>query len=62
VTDIYDAGHIEKLYDEMAGTCETVNYITSSGFSKRWCRQFAHTASVNLLTSHTWMPDNSIRA
>jgi ubiquinone/menaquinone biosynthesis methyltransferase len=46
VPDIYDSGYVEKLFDEMAGTYEAVNYITSFGFSKRWRRQFAQKASL----------------
>jgi demethylmenaquinone methyltransferase/2-methoxy-6-polyprenyl-1,4-benzoquinol methylase len=38
-TDIYDAGFVRTLFDEMAGSYERVNLITSFGFSARWRRQ-----------------------
>lgn len=40
MSTLYDADQIERLFDEMAGTYEMVNYISSFGFSLRWRRQF----------------------
>jgi ubiquinone/menaquinone biosynthesis methyltransferase len=44
--DIYDAGFVERLFDEMAETYERVNYLSSFGFSKRWRGQFVSEASI----------------
>jgi ubiquinone/menaquinone biosynthesis methyltransferase len=44
--DIYDAGFIERLFDEMSGTYERVNYLSSFGFSRRWRKQFVCEASI----------------
>lgn len=38
-SDIYDSDYIEALFDEMSGSYERVNYITSFGFSARWRKQ-----------------------
>jgi demethylmenaquinone methyltransferase/2-methoxy-6-polyprenyl-1,4-benzoquinol methylase len=38
--NIHDLAFVEGLFDEMAGTYERVNFITSFGFSRRWRRQF----------------------
>lgn len=37
---IYDSDYVENLFDEMAGTYERVNYLSSFGFSHRWRKQF----------------------
>lgn len=37
--DIYDSAYIEALFDEMSGSYERMNYITSFGFSSRWRNQ-----------------------
>lgn len=37
--DIYATEYVEALFDEMAGSYERVNYVTSFGFSLRWRRQ-----------------------
>jgi ubiquinone/menaquinone biosynthesis methyltransferase len=42
---IYDPRYIETLFDEMAGTYEKTNYVSSFGFSQRWraqCVRGAH--------------------
>ena len=44
--DIYDAGFVERLFDEMSGTYERVNYLSSFGFSRRWREQFVGEASI----------------
>lgn len=46
MTDIYDVQYVESLFDEMSGSYEKVNYLTSFGFSKRWRRQFVEKAAV----------------
>jgi len=38
-SDIYDPGFVRTLFDEMAGSYDRVNLITSFGFSARWRRQ-----------------------
>jgi ubiquinone/menaquinone biosynthesis methyltransferase len=38
-TDIHDPDFVRRLFDEMAGSYERVNLITSFGFSRRWRRQ-----------------------
>jgi ubiquinone/menaquinone biosynthesis methyltransferase len=38
--DIYNPEFVRNLFNEMAGTYDRVNYITSFGFSLRWRRQF----------------------
>lgn len=35
---LYDPGYLRALFDEMAGSYERVNFITSFGFSERWRR------------------------
>jgi demethylmenaquinone methyltransferase/2-methoxy-6-polyprenyl-1,4-benzoquinol methylase len=44
--DIHDLAFVEGLFDEMAGTYERVNFITSFGFSKRWRRQFVQKVAL----------------
>lgn len=46
MSDIYDIAYVEKLFDEMAGSYEKVNYVTSFGFSKRWRSQFVKKAVI----------------
>lgn len=46
MTDVYDSQFVEKLFDEMAGTYEAVNYLSSFGFSKRWREQFVKLANL----------------
>ena len=46
VTDIYDPGFVESLFDEMASTYDAVNYVASIGFSKRWRRQVVSKAMI----------------
>jgi ubiquinone/menaquinone biosynthesis methyltransferase len=36
---LYDPDCVEQLFDEMAGTYEAVNYLSSFGFSRRWRHQ-----------------------
>jgi len=45
-TDIYEPHFVERLFDDMAGTYETVNYLASFGFCDRWRRQFVEKASI----------------
>ncbi len=45
-SDIYQAGFVKQLFDEMAGSYERVNYITSFGFSSRWRRQFVANCGI----------------
>jgi demethylmenaquinone methyltransferase/2-methoxy-6-polyprenyl-1,4-benzoquinol methylase len=47
MADIYNTGYVEKLFDEMSGSYEKVNYVTSFGFSKRWRKWFVKNASIN---------------
>src|SRR5207249_9777813 len=35
-----------RLFDEMAGSYELVNFISSFGFSRRWRRQFVEKAGL----------------
>lgn len=44
--EIYHSDFVETLFDEMSGTYERVNYLSSFGFSRRWRRQFAREASI----------------
>jgi ubiquinone/menaquinone biosynthesis methyltransferase len=46
MNNIYDTAYVERLFDEMAGSYERVNYVTSFGFSKRWRRQVVARAEV----------------
>lgn len=46
MADIYNTEYVEKLFDEMSGTYEKVNYVTSFGFSKRWRKWFVENAAV----------------
>lgn len=46
MSDIYDTAYVERLFDEMSGSYERVNYVTSFGFSKRWRRQAVARAAV----------------
>lgn len=46
MTDVHDPEFVEKLFDEMAGTYEAVNYLSSFGFSKRWREQFVQLAKL----------------
>lgn len=46
MVDIYDTGFVQKLFDEMAGTYDTVNYLSSFGFSKRWRHQFVRQVAL----------------
>lgn len=39
VPDLYDPGYLRALFDEMAGSYERVNFITSFGYSERWRRR-----------------------
>jgi demethylmenaquinone methyltransferase/2-methoxy-6-polyprenyl-1,4-benzoquinol methylase len=34
--DVYDPGYVRRLFDEMSGSYERTNLITSFGFSRRW--------------------------
>jgi len=38
--NIYDPDYVKKLFNQMSGSYERMNYITSFGFSIRWRRQF----------------------
>ena len=44
--DIYNVDYVEKLFDEMAGTYELVNYLSSFGFSHRWRKQFVNKIDI----------------
>lgn len=44
--DIYDPVFVEALFDEMAGTYEKTNYVSSFGFSQRWRTQCVESAEV----------------
>ncbi|HEX2899563.1 MAG TPA: class I SAM-dependent methyltransferase, partial [Bacteroidia bacterium] len=44
--DIYDAQFVKELFDEMSGSYERMNYITSFGFSARWRRQLVDAADL----------------
>jgi demethylmenaquinone methyltransferase/2-methoxy-6-polyprenyl-1,4-benzoquinol methylase len=44
--DIYHYSYIEKLFDEMSGSYDAVNNITSFGFTKRWRRQCVALARI----------------
>ncbi len=44
--DIYDPRFVEALFDEMAGTYERTNYVSSFGFSQRWRSQCVDGAAV----------------
>ena len=44
--DIYDPKFVEELFDEMSGSYERMNYITSFGFSARWRRQLVEQAKL----------------
>jgi ubiquinone/menaquinone biosynthesis C-methylase UbiE len=44
--DIYDPKFVEELFDEMSGSYERMNYITSFGFSARWRRQLVEQAEL----------------
>lgn len=46
MADIYNIKYVENLFDEMSGSYEKVNYITSFGFSKRWRGQFVNKAGI----------------
>lgn len=46
MTDIYNTKYVEELFDEMSGSYEKVNYLTSFGFSKRWRTQFVKRADI----------------
>jgi ubiquinone/menaquinone biosynthesis methyltransferase len=45
VADIHDPDFVRRLFDEMAGSYERVNLITSFGFSRRWRRQCVERAN-----------------
>ena len=45
-TDIYDPDFVVALFDEMSGSYERMNYITSFGFSERWRRQLVKIAQI----------------
>lgn len=54
--DIYDLEFVERLFDDMAGTYEAMNYITSFGFSRLWRRQFVQRAKLAAgMTVCDWM-------
>lgn len=38
--DIYEPEFVKKLFNQMSGSYERMNYITSFGFSIRWRQQF----------------------
>ncbi len=38
--DIYEPEFVKKLFNQMSGSYERMNYITSFGFSIRWRKQF----------------------
>jgi ubiquinone/menaquinone biosynthesis methyltransferase len=44
--DIYNVDFVEQLFDEMAGTYERVNTISSFGFSRRWRKQFVRQVAI----------------
>ena len=46
VSQLYEYEFLERLFDNMSGTYERVNYITSFGFSERWRSQFVRDANI----------------
>ena len=44
--DIYEAEYVRRLFDEMSGSYDRVNYLTSFGFSQRWRRQCVENALI----------------
>lgn len=40
IKNIYEPEYVKQLFNQMSGSYERVNYITSFGFSIRWRRQF----------------------
>ncbi|PKK37134.1 ubiquinone biosynthesis protein [Siphonobacter sp. SORGH_AS_0500] len=38
--DIYEPDYVKELFNQMSGSYERMNYITSFGFSIRWRKQF----------------------
>ena len=40
--NIYEPAFVKKLFNQMSGSYERMNYITSFGFSIRWRKQFLH--------------------
>jgi ubiquinone/menaquinone biosynthesis methyltransferase len=44
--DIYDPAFVVELFDEMSGSYERMNYVTSFGFSERWRRQLVRAAQI----------------
>jgi ubiquinone/menaquinone biosynthesis methyltransferase len=44
--NIYDPVFVEQLFDEMSGSYERMNYITSFGFSARWRRQLVRQSAL----------------
>lgn len=44
--NIYDPRFVLSLFEEMSGSYERMNYITSFGFSERWRRQLVHAAQL----------------
>lgn len=43
---IYDAGFVQKLFDEMSSTYERVNLLSSFGFSRRWREELVGRADI----------------
>ncbi|MCI0489228.1 MAG: class I SAM-dependent methyltransferase [Blastocatellia bacterium] len=46
MNDIYNLEFLRTLFDQMSGSYDRVNYITSFGFSNRWRRQFVERAMI----------------
>ena len=44
--DIYSFEFLKALFDEMSGSYDRVNYVTSFGFSWRFRRQFVGHANL----------------
>lgn len=44
--EIYDPAYVNELFEQMSGTYERMNVITSFGFSIRWRRQCVQAARL----------------
>ena len=54
--DLYDPAYVRRLFDEMSGSYERVNLITSFGFSRRWRLQAVARLGLEPgMTVHDWM-------
>jgi ubiquinone/menaquinone biosynthesis methyltransferase len=54
--DVYDPGYVRRLFDEMSGSYERTNLITSFGFSRRWRLQAVDRLELRPgMAVHDWM-------